>query len=886
MASAGGARLPARLLLSAFAGASAWLSLGTLAVTNAQTLSRIAGLPPLWLLPVLIAAMLIVMTVWLPHSRGEPLALAVLLWLPYLPMKIPPAFLMWQGPIEGLLWCIIAAGLVWDHRRRSVSRLPAWAEDPHRAPYLAAAISAVCATGAFTLVQGVVPSGDEPHYLVMTQSLLLDGDLQIENNHRRGDYFGYYMWEFGPHYVRRGVDGQIYSHHMPGISAIVLPGFALAGYPGAVATVIGLTAAAGAVAWQAAWILTADATAAWIGWAAVFLTAPYFLLSFTIYPDGVAGLLTIVGIRSLVQFAAGGPVRRSGLVAASIALALLPWLHARLSIVALTIGLTLAARVAARPTRLADCVSLLTAPAISCVAWFLYFWVIWGTPDPRAPWGSQSLLAFGHLGTGLLGLLTDQQFGLVSNAPVYAIAAIGLASLARHRVRLAGELLLIILSYTCVVSMYEDWWGGVASPARFLGALMPLAVLPVAWWWRQSSGASRALTMAALVISMVAVVPRIAVGHGALLYNDRDGFDTVLDWATRGADLPMALPSVHRGTLTALADAAIWLMAGLIVSRLVTLRADRRQRNPAASWAIATLGIAAASMVAASVVWARHQISGTADRRSRLAAVGEWNPTWQPTTVALRPVGWITPREFLDRLQLSTTDRAAGRDASVLFSASSLPAGDYELTAAGTATLSCEVEARIGDSGLATDRWRFENRRPGFTGEVLHLPVFVRHLTILGDPQAVRSVSAISLSARRLAEPGRIPVGVAHRAARYGLVRVFAMDDAAFLEPSGAWTHGDASTTIVIDASAAPPGAGLRLRFRSGPMATPVELRERRWRDAFTLSAQSEHEVTVPPSEGGHERILTIRTGIRFRPMDYDGSSGDGRALGVWVEFP
>ena len=36
------------------------------------------------------------------------------------------------------------------------------------------------------------PGGDEPHYLVIAQSLWRDGDLAIENNHRRGDTFEYF----------------------------------------------------------------------------------------------------------------------------------------------------------------------------------------------------------------------------------------------------------------------------------------------------------------------------------------------------------------------------------------------------------------------------------------------------------------------------------------------------------------------------------------------------------------------------------------------------------------------------------------------------------------------------------------------------------------------
>jgi hypothetical protein len=54
------------------------------------------------------------------------------------------------------------------------------------------------------LTWSALPGGDEPHYLVVTQSLLTDHDLAIANNHARGDYLAYYQAPLKPDYRATG----------------------------------------------------------------------------------------------------------------------------------------------------------------------------------------------------------------------------------------------------------------------------------------------------------------------------------------------------------------------------------------------------------------------------------------------------------------------------------------------------------------------------------------------------------------------------------------------------------------------------------------------------------------------------------------------------------
>jgi hypothetical protein len=95
------------------------------------------------------------------------------------------------------------------------------AHEPRRATVIAALLTGVIGLATLWSIGGRLPGGDEPHYLVITQSLLRDGDLRIENNHTQGDYAEYFGGTLRPDFINRGQDGEIYSIHAWSVSARV-----------------------------------------------------------------------------------------------------------------------------------------------------------------------------------------------------------------------------------------------------------------------------------------------------------------------------------------------------------------------------------------------------------------------------------------------------------------------------------------------------------------------------------------------------------------------------------------------------------------------------------------------------------------------------------------
>jgi hypothetical protein len=183
-------------------------------------------------------------------------------------------------------------------------------------------------------------------------------------------------------------------------------------------------------------------------------------------------------------------------------------------------------------------------PTVAGAAWFAFFWMIWGSPSPLAPYGADTSTSSAYILRGLIGLLVDQQFGLLTTAPIYLIAFAGLVHLARARPRLAVELSLIVVPYAISVASYAMWWAGSAAPARFLIAVLPLAVLPIAVFFSRKP---RVVALLLLIVSIGLVLPRVTVEGGRFIYNNRGvGRRDAGVVLSQSVDLAAALPSVHR----------------------------------------------------------------------------------------------------------------------------------------------------------------------------------------------------------------------------------------------------------------------------------------------------------------------------------------------------
>ena len=425
----------------------------------------------------------------------------------------------------------------------------------------------------------VGPEGDEPHYLMVADSLWHDHDVSLERDYAEGRYRAFHPGDLEPHYRVRGRHGEIYSLHAIGLSLLIAPAYALGGYP---ATSFFMAFLAALLAREVrevgrAWGLQ-EAPAEAAAWA-VALSPPlihYAGLVFTEVPAALGVAVALRRIRGLPE------ARVADVALLGAALAALPWLNVRYAaLAALLFAFALAAR--PRPRAVAVIIGLAAASGLGLA---LYHQALYGFSDPRRVYGRRPEISLALVPSGLPGLLLDQEFGLLVYAPVFALAVPGLALIFR-RCRRDGLAAAGLVAVALVIAAaWPMWRGGWNPPARFLLPVVPALALGLAASFQNGFGSASALLLGWSLWTGLAggLEPR-------LVHRDRDGtapffriFAGAEEWTRLlpGYVLPDENPDRHR-------LAFAWAGA-LAVAAASSLRPGRRAEGAALA-ALGLLGV-------------------------------------------------------------------------------------------------------------------------------------------------------------------------------------------------------------------------------------------------------------------------------------------------------
>jgi hypothetical protein len=553
------------------------------------------------------------------------------------------------------------------------------------------------------------------------------------------------------------------------------------------------------------------------------------------------------------------------------ALAFFPWLHSRFAFLAAGLGLFLLLRLPRTRDGLRAACAFLVLPIVSGALWFLFFYVIYGTPDPSAPYGTlgRTQGAWRFIPDGLLGVLFDQQFGLLPYAPVCLVAILGWMAAPR---RLAIELAIVSAPYMAAVTYFRMWWGGWSAPARFCVPLLGLGgIFAAIAWRRMTARGTRAMAVAALLVSACTTMALAFVQRGRLAYNVRDGMSLWLEWLNPLVDLPRGFPSFFRGSASELVlQSGVWLVA-LALAWLALRSLARTALAGRGALALATaVALALAAMTALTVVWRTQRADAITPASSQIALLRA-ESNWRGRTVGVRYTPFQLARRVGPDVRIAAAERLmAGRLQPLFALPGPIPAGRYDLLGPRRAAPVAVRILRAEDPILTV--------LPDDTA--IKLPVDVPALFLHGSPP--------ELSRQLLLQPTEVrPVfsdrPLARRARRYGRTVVFFLDAGAFAEPEAFWVAGRSSAAVVLYAEPA------IVRYRLFVRNAPVENRLRMISGATTidraLRPAEELTIDVPVVTQSGAGRLTIESAAGFRPAELDPSSSDQRYLGVWIQI-
>ncbi|MGA2667105.1 MAG: hypothetical protein ABSE91_03430 [Patescibacteria group bacterium] len=361
------------------------------------------------------------------------------------------------------------------------------------------------------------PTGDEPHYLIIAESLIKDHDLDLKNNYAQKDYqaWGYAGITLDAHVSVNSQNGHQYSVHNIGWPLIFVFPFSRWGVAGAraVSEIIGALLALNIFLFIKK--ITGQTKIAWIVFAATAFSIPFITYSVQLFSEISAALLICYAVRVLWERLPNFLSQFLSIAAISY----LPWIHVKYLWISLFLflvwlylnlfrkrasedapnevpqstltrtqfesRLAKATKSEGRPRgskKQRPVLSFNVSPILFLSLLYLfsgalmaYFFKVWyGSYLPNAQYpAGMALVQPNQLGTGTLGLLLDSHFGLFPYAPIYIFGLAGLIA-AFIRDRFLGILLTISFLAVFLQHAGSTFLIGWAPTGRFIVTISPM----------------------------------------------------------------------------------------------------------------------------------------------------------------------------------------------------------------------------------------------------------------------------------------------------------------------------------------------------------------------------------------------------------------------------
>jgi len=396
--------------------------------------------------------------------------------------------------------------------------------------------------------------GDEPFYLLVTESIVHDRDLDLANQYRDLAHSAVGRTDLQPQLGDPvGKHGERYSRTEPFLPFLLVPGYLIGKLGGAIATIVLF----GVLLVRSTVRMFEDEGIGEATTRAVFplfaFGPPVLFYASRIWPEVPAAFFFVEAVR-------GVRARRAQRwVPAVLGLSLL---KLRFLLVALPLAaFALKAESRRQKAVLYFCLLL----SAFCLP-LLVVWVVSGSATNVHSWRELLPVQPRFYATGFFGLLLDGAAGVLFQAPLYLL---GILAISRWRETPGAFRIGVLASllYIFYLVPRAEWHGGWAPPLRYVVVFAPVFALGAASVWRRINGG---------VIALIAIWTAALVAHGAAfpyrLFHIANGENAAGEALsqTYGSDFSRLFPSFIR-----MNDAAIVASVLLVITFVAFAFVDR-----------------------------------------------------------------------------------------------------------------------------------------------------------------------------------------------------------------------------------------------------------------------------------------------------------------------
>ena len=467
------------------------------------------------------------------------------------------------------------------------------------------------------VVTAMSATGDEPYYLLIAQSLLHEQDLDLADNFAGADYLPFYWGRLTTRTpgVRTTEDGRIYAEAFQGLQPVwLLPGYWLAGRAGAVVVVNLASALALALTFRLALLSGASTRAAFLAWLGAAFSLPVLSFAVSPWPEMTGAFFATAAVFVLLR----EPGTRRAIAVAGGLLALMVATKTRLFLLAVPIMAGFARRAGWRAGAALGALGGMAFAAASAydalaqmgqVARRVRQVGLLQTLEWLLAWTVRAPTEY----RGHLGLLLDQEFGVLLCAPVLALSLAGAVAAGRERrwryVLLTAGPFLLAWYYLGAVALSrsrvdQHWHAGFSPPGRFVVAALPLlAVCGATMLDRLRSRLAWSVTAGLYAITLGQAL--LASVRPDWRFHRGVGRATPLAelFAYTGLDAGRLLPSYvspgNAWVAPGVAVLAVVTLAGLVAAHRVGAAPPRR------AWILGTAGAAILALTLPAALWLR-----------------------------------------------------------------------------------------------------------------------------------------------------------------------------------------------------------------------------------------------------------------------------------------